>query len=478
MIAALQDYRRIWRVTTLQRAPRMVALFTWMALLMALGATVLVGIGIARHRLSFGVAPRVLAVIALFWLTCTWINVFVPGSILLNSAANARLLPRQRRRLQQMAGGGWLLLTLAIPATIGNWSLLPMAGMYLLAFGLMGTGSHALLTLAILACNVPWLAFALLPPAVMESATSRTGLLVQTALLVLAAAWVLRRLYPAAGDAHLARRETELGRMRRLQELDWGKAAQGKGLLSNWSGRLYASALRRDCRAAVPGRMLMHALGPTAHWSAWASSLAVMLAAGIGLHLAFPWSDRAPLLNAMNGPSGAGLAMLILVLFSTAQFSQQIRRTRGEQALLRLTPLAGSAALLNRRLATQLLLRALGNWLMLTAVSLLVIALIGGDRMVLLRLAGLCCLAGQVAMMGLLGNYAADGGWDLSLGLRAGLLAILQAAVALGLARLSGISYGPCLAAVAIGAAVFQLRRSWRAMLAAPVAFPARRMDA
>jgi len=226
--------------------------------------------------------------------------------------------------------------------------------------------------------------------------------------------------------------------------------------------------------------MLMHALGPSVHWSAWTGSVVVMLAVGIGIRLMRMWQESGgsseSLHHFIDGASSAGLAMLMLtIVFATAAFSQAITRTRGEQSLLRLAPLAGDAALLSRRLAGQLLQRALGLWIGLALVILAVSALVAGPG-VLLRQFGLCCLAGQVSMLGLLGDYAGKGGWTPALAWRAALLALLEVLAAAGLAWLSGMSIWLWMAAIALGMAGFRLRRSWLGMLAAPVAFPARRM--
>jgi hypothetical protein len=170
-------------------------------------------------------------------------------------------------------------------------------------------------------------------------------------------------------------------------------------------------------------------------------------------------------------------AMTILDLFSTAAFGQQIRKTAGEQSLLRLTPLAGSAMLLNRRLALELLKSALCHWAMLTGAILVAVFLIGGPGEMVAAEAAMCLLAAQVAIMGLLGDFAAEGsGWTISRAVQAGFLGFFELFVAMGLARLGLASTWTWLALIAIGAGAFQLHRAWRGMLAAPPAFPAGRM--
>jgi hypothetical protein len=79
-------------------------------------------------------------------------------------------------------------------------------------------------------------------------------------------------------------------------------------------------------------------------------------------------------------------------------------------------------------------------------------------------------------MMGLLGDYAGAGGWNLWLGLRAALLAIAQVLAAVVLGRLSGTSVWLWIMVIAIATCVFQLSLGWQRMLAAAPAFPARRL--
>lgn len=142
-----------------------------------------------------------------------------------------------------------------------------------------------------------------------------------------------------------------------------------------------------------------------------------------------------------------------------------------------MTPRAGDAALLNRRLAGRVLRQALGCWAALTLVVLGVSLLLGAGPDALLRQLGLCSLAGQVAMMGLLGDYAGGtGGWHLMLGLRAGALAAVQALVAVGLAWLTGTTAWPWLIEISLAVCIVLLRLDWKRMLAAPPAFPAGRL--
>jgi hypothetical protein len=145
--------------------------------------------------------------------------------------------------------------------------------------------------------------------------------------------------------------------------------------------------------------------------------------------------------------------------------------------LLRLTPLAGNAALLNRRLATRLLRQALSIWVLLTVAVMSASLWFDTGPDALLRQLALCCVAGQAAMMGLLSDYASErGGWSIALALRAGAYVLVQALVAVGLGKLTGTTAWPWLIEISLAVCAVQLRLDWKRMLAAPPAFPAGRM--
>jgi hypothetical protein len=472
MMGALRDYWNIWRVTTAQREGGVGRIMRGVMLSLLIVVTVIVGIVTWRHGLDGWTMARVVLGLGALWFAPVWMVLFLPGSVLLNTAVNAKLLPRQRRRLVQMFVGGWLLITAALTAVAGKWAAFPVVNAYILAVGLMMMGNMQALGLVILAGNWPWLSRLVLPPALAETLNGDTAAAALMVLLVPAGMWGVRWIYPAGGDPHFERRSKQARRMARLQ----GSAGAENDL--SWGGALtYAAALRRDCKAADPGRMLLHALGPAAHWSAWIGSGALLLVLAVFVGVMLMLGGAVANSASLHGISIAWLGTQALVIvFSTVQFSQQMTRTAGEQALLRLSPLAGDAALLNRRLATQLLQGALRLWIGMTAVILAVSALVSGDAAAAVRELALCCLAGQVAMMGLLGNYAGTGGWRLGLGLRAALLAVVQAIAAVGLGRLSGTPAWLCLIAITLATCAIQLSWAWARMLAAPPSFPARRL--
>jgi hypothetical protein len=464
-----QDVRRIWIVTTLQRGERTMLMLGWLTLAGAALAGLGAFLAVLSHQRGPLFFPQILAGFVAAWVGLVWMILFLPASIMLNSPANARLVPRQRRRLMQMAAAGWLLICACMSFASGEWAVFPAVGLGLIGYAMMTAARGWAGLLFIVVLNWESLSRHVLPPAVVEAVGSNAGLWILSLLLLPAGAWALRTLYPAAGDAHLARRGGQLKRERRSNPHDMTNLGPLARLGWAASARLYGRMLQRDLRRPRPGQMLMHALGPVAHWSAWTGSMVFILTVGLGVRL---------LHLSVSVVMAAGMsAMTILVLFSTAAFGQQIRKTAGEQSLLRLTPLAGSAMLLNRRLALELLKSALCHWAMLTGAILVAVFLIGGPGEMVAAEAAFCLLAGQLAMMGLLGDFAGEGGWNVPLAVQAGFLGLFELLAALGLSKLSGASIWAWLALIAVGAGAVQLRRAWRGMLAAPPAFPAGRMS-
>jgi len=479
--AALREYAAIWQVTMAKRADKAIRIMGSMGLLLTLGAVVFGIVQLVRHEMHAGLALRMLGGVAALWLMLAWGVMFVPRAMMLNTAVNARLMPRQRRRLMQIAAAGWLLVTCLTTAMSGRWGMFPLVGMLILGMSMTFGGSLAGVILIVLPSNWPLMSRVLLPPAWVEIVTSVEGVLAASLIVVLGAAHCLRRMFPAGGDVHLGRHASQVARMQRMRGGEgWTKSLESGTVAGASVLRFYGAALRRDCGRgpgrADPGKMLLHALGPSAHWSFWAASLAFMLVVGIALHIVIGWRGGASAQSLQDFASGSIGGVVSVILMSTAQLGQAMNKTLGEQALLRLSPLAGDSTLLNRRLAGRLLRHAMLILALLALTILAVSVLIAGSTG-LARLAGMCCLAGQVAMSNVLGDYAGDGGgWTLKRGLLAALLALLQGGIAAGAGWLTGTGFGPWLIVIAVGVAAVQLRRAWQRMLAAPPAFPARRM--
>jgi len=476
---AFDELRRTWNVATVQRDARTMKTVSAFALLLTLAIPIVAGIAIVReHQLPFLALLRILVGIGGFWLAIVWTMVFLPGSVVMNSAANARLLPRQRRRLLQIACAGWLLASAALATAFGAWKTFPLVGLYLIGFALMMTGRVAAVLLTMLPGFWPFLTRSVFPEPLVRLLAAEATPLVATVVLLCSVGWAMTRLYPAGGDRHLKHWSEQSGRLRRIETQGWSGAQGNSGIVAAPGLRAYAAILRRDCRAPRPTPMLMHALGPGAHWTVWIATVAILLAVSIGLYILFSVRGDDFGRGFLSGFSWSGLAGLsLMVAFSTAQFRQHLGKTRGEQALLRLTPLAGDPTLLNRRLAAGMLGTALVQWLALSGALLILASMFGHDAV--LRQLAVCCLCGQAALAVLFGDFARQPTVGLARGLAIALLALLELAAALGLGWLCGdplTATWPWLVAISVAGGAVQLRHGWRTMLAAPVAFPAGRL--
>jgi len=475
---AWDEYGRIWRVAMVRpKRRREIVAAAFIVLAFGGGAVVTA----LQHRWEW--SARLLGAVVLFWLLFSWVF-FMGRSLQMNSPANARLMPRQRRRLVQMALGGWLALSLGFTAMFWTWRMFPPVALYALVLGTFAASKRVadavfrLLVLGALCTAAPLLASFPLPDALAALLASPPAVLAAGAAVLLLGARHIAAIYPDGGDRHADAR----ARMQALLGSGHARhaAAKGKGWLS---GAFYLAALKRDCRAPRPGTMLMHALGPQGHWTAWIAGVAGLTALYLATRLAAYAAHR---LFGMQfgqgflvGASTVALAsMVLLAAFCNVQLGRQLRSTRGEQALLRLTPLAGAAALFNRRLAAALLKTGLVNWMMASAALLLLALLFHANGKVLVCLAALCCAAGQVAMARLLGDFSRES--------RPGLLesciflVLILAAevlVAWAMARMGGWRlFWPGFGVLGLAGSVALAVRGWKTMLAAPSSFPAGRI--
>jgi hypothetical protein len=153
-------------------------------------------------------------------------------------------------------------------------------------------------------------------------------------------------------------------------------------------------------------------------------------------------------------------------------------RTQGEQALVRLAPaLPVAPACFNRLLAKGLLLRGLVNWSMVSGAVLL-LALVSGVRgEALWWHACLCCMVLPALAMSLRDHArrtASSVLLVLLLFIALGCVGPLAGAIGVGLL---GLPFWPVATLAALALTVVLVQHRWRAMCAAPIAFPAGRLD-
>ncbi|GAB3426777.1 hypothetical protein NX773_20605 [Massilia solisilvae] len=467
MTAALGAYRAAWSAafTGGTRGKRMFPIAAGVAaLLFAAG-------GMLRHAppmevLRLGLAAA--AGTALFGA----LLYFIPGAVLLNTPANARLVPGMRRRLVEMTAAGWLLGSVLVAGLAGWLSLAPLVMMYLIGLSLMRAGHQWGIALFLPATMFGGIQRSLSPD-MLGILASNAGFVCEMLLLALVAAYALGQLYPKGGDRHFGgRRGQEMAIERSLR-----KVAQP--VTPALPGRVFSWGLRRDCRRRRMLSLILHVLGPSAHWSAGLIMGLLVLAVGIGVKATIVfWASGAVIASV----GGAGLQLLAALTMAQAAVAEQIvariGAARTEQALFRLAPASPPAAAFNRLLGAALASRVLLNLLTLASVIAIVAALMGTPAEVAVSLAAVCSMAGLPLVGIVLGDYARNrGAYEPGVALSFLLISAPAVLAAFAAWHWGGLAFWPSLlvASNALGALFAAWR--WKRMRKAPVAFPARRMS-
>ncbi|QBE65701.1 hypothetical protein [Pseudoduganella lutea] len=416
-----------------------------------------------------GWAPRVVgataAGAALSIAVVMWWAMYLQTAMRMNTPAAACLVPGMRRHLLALTAVLWLAASLAPALLFGIATGYP---------GYMLLACAAALQYIALCCRYPWLGFlssfawlaTRLPwpsagtvetvLSVNEAAITVTGLLALAAPGFL----VLRLLFPRGGDAHF--------RIAACLACVTGKRKAGQpggvvGGLFRVLDSFYHARLRSPGR---PATRLLDALGGRAHWSRPVVIIAVLTAGTLAWRVLAGGGSMRPFIPLLL------VAMLLTVMSHVDGLLGALRKTQGEQGVLRLAPAAPPTRDLNRQLALALLRR-------FGVVCAFYIACSGA---VVLSTdaswpAWLCCTVVALAFTPLLlRDHARRPGWKWAQ-FAAGLLMLLMAPLS-GMAEYGAIP--PALvvagsAALLAGTAIALVLR-WRGALAAAPAFPAGRL--
>jgi hypothetical protein len=469
MNAAWRDYRALLAAGMLQREPRTVRIGLWFIVLAALVAAV--ASFVSDH--PWAVALHLIVGIPGAILTIIWLMVFVPSAALLNTPANARLVPRMHRRLVELMIAGWVVQTATIVILLGQWRAAPLVASWLIGMTL-SRGGLRIGAVLVLPGPMWGVVQRVLPPELLAFLTSTSGFVAEMLLLVVAGAWAVRAVLPNGGEGHIAQRARQTASIERFS---FGRRREVAGA-PVFARSIYPRLLARDCRHRRAGRLLMHVLGPAGHWSMSSGLLIGLLGLGVIAKILLASVATAEVREIVATQGWILPAVLGLMLgVGSEQFALRIGKTHAEQGLLRLAPLIGPAAGLNRMLAAGLLRNALLNWAASSAVVMAITVLLGADGDIVAMQAALCCVSGLPSVASLLRDFARDDStaWFATLFWPLGGV-IVCVPVALAGNLLLHLPLWP-LAAVAAGAFAAALAGwRWRRMVGAPVAFPAGRL--
>lgn len=467
MNPALRDYALLWSAATASRDPHARWLFRFVALVLPLIVGLLSWARTGELAEALNYAARAPVAVYLF----AALTYYVPGAIRMNTPANARLVPRMRRRLLELTMLVWagsvaaaLLLAWGTPAP----ALLAAGATFtwLVSLGLASAGYQlgTYIQTAVLCLIV----FRQYLPGIVVDQTVAAGL----GLLLLAlAALTLDLMFPNGGDRHWERRRAQVRVIER---------ATSEGMLRQASrarfGGSYVAALRRSSTARRAPAFMLAALGPAMHWTQrylpLLAAAAVALAAVAAIRLFASATEFAG-----GWVIGMCQAMLFAQLFTYEQRGQRLADTRTEQSLLRMAPsITAKAHPFNRQLNGSLLRMAVLDWAALVVVLLGIAAFAGANWQQLQLQAQICCLTLPLVAVNVRDHARASRSGVLRLlGWLAAALAVSIGAGALAHA-LGGTPVLPVAALASIVLAVVVALWRWRAAVAAPHAFPVGRL--
>lgn len=459
------DFGLIWRHAS---APRMLRKIVW-----TLCAAFAAGAGLLVYHSSGGeLLPRdtLLLVLPWFFLGVLYWFDLVTGAVRQDTPANASLVPRLRLRAMQLVGACWigftLLITLALGYGFGHPALwAATAAAWLLGGAMVRVG----LQFGMLLMFVPFLLL-LLPDAarlaVQEFAATATGVAVCGLWIALVAWFGKRALFPG-GDRHFDQRAA----------VEKGVCQSQATYTSNTRSGLYAIVLGRVRRNRTSaGELVMHSLGPGAHWSVSANMLAIMAAVLVAGRVLIELTDSKMLVPFVGG------FMIVPLLLTFAQSPQRITNrasmTQGEQALLRMAPVVGRMDDYNSELGSALLRRALIEWALVTVLLVAVTFAVGAHRDISLLQFAVCCLAMPLTTV-VLRDYARKPALSASyIYVAAIYLVVVGGAAYYAMVRTSVVPVAVVCIIAGIGATAWLVASRRRKMIEAPVAFPAGRLAA
>jgi hypothetical protein len=473
MSGAFADYGLIWRHAVAPSAMRKVV---WViCILFAAAGAWLVhqdgGIKTGPAPIALIVLP-VLLMAMLYWLE------LVAGAVKQLTPANAQLVPRMRSRAIQLVGACFIVSTLVTTVLLGGifgnkalWAAAVSA--WLVGAAMTRTGKQTGMVLQFVQ-----LLMIMLPRSVLQSVRDAGATQPGAALcgiVVIVVAWYgMRALFPN-GDRHFRQRAAvERGVRAALEQSAGGD--QSAIAVRSTRGWYAADLVRAGRNRKASGELMLHALGPGAHWGVSASVLAAFaLVLVIGrVLIALTSSDDQQAVSVVGG----FIVFPLLLLFASVPQRIVARAgvTAGEQALLRLTPAAPHARGFNQKVAEALMRRALIEWAFVTAGLVGVTVMVNAPWTISLLQLAVCCLALPLTTV-VLRDYAhspkLSGGYIY--------LAALGLVLSAGVTYFASLRGSPVLVSViaivvGIGVTAVVAASRKKMMVQAPTAFPAGRL--
>ena len=406
------------------------------------------------------------ASVPLSFLVVFYWAIFVTGAATLNRPERAHLVPSLNSRVRRAAAWTWSLIMspfLAIASVKANGLLLLMlVSVGVTSIGLVRAGRTQFVYVVLLAM------FIYIYYLSTGDQYWSDGVLVIGCLLSLAfAVWALFAAFPHGGERHWAMQ----GGHAQAQALD-----STEGFLAHLRGGggrspTYALLLKADLSSAKRRRNLwLHALGRNAHRFVFVlpclAVAALMLLLEPGVNAISAELDMRKVIGNMC------IGVLFFCFYMWCRFWYGVRSSAPEQALVRLTPGAPCAADINRKLAGAILFTCLAKWLAVLLLALGFSLLWDGRATSLQMVIAVMCAALSFAGASL-GDYARH----LEIGIVGqSLLTFLCFILALIAGFwMENMAVWSLLIGLILAIAVCTILHRWRAMMAAPVAFPAGR---
>lgn len=406
--------------------------------------------------------------------TSAWLPL-LSGSVRQNSAANARLVPHLHTRLIQLVSA-FALLGITVASYFFSF-FYPSFGWCFVSLLLYTIGSgwaHGRqfgwpIAMIVLTHRI---IIDSLPSNISTALTSDTAFFMWLALGLLLGALFIKFTFPHGGDRSWQIQLRALNQV--MQTKDPFAIPKDASSLTFIP---YNRALQAAC-AKHSRNLAVLVLGPNLHWGALLSQFLFVIIGAILLKtllIVFPASNLS---GFFSGFGKTACCILIIMQLTAQNAAIQFSKTRTEQSLYRLSAFAISSKLLNQRLAFGLVRSALQGFFLTWGVALMCSLIIDPSYNMMVIITTICtltlpfvCLYLRDYSREVMMNAGYAKAWQY-LG-----IFIMPSAVIFMLTISAPLSAWLIIAASSIVLSAILITYRWRKMIAAPVAFPAGRIE-